>query len=155
MSVANFSLERSLLWAALVAVPVAVLSVGCSARRSIADINAMSDGELRAHWDEVQYAMPDVGTGYRQTVRSAGVNRFGRAWSEEHQAWVLQRMIWEGMTAEQLYWSWGKPEQRFTDQYPPFKYEHWYWGVSPYSTGSEVTLQDGQVIWYRIGDLER
>lgn len=139
----------------VIAITAAILTTGCVSKHTAVEINAMSGAELRAHWDEVQYAMPDPGEAYFYRVRSAGVNRFGQDWPEIERLWVIERRIWQGMTAEQLYWSWGKPDQRFTDQYPPFTYEHWYWDVSRWTTGREATLQDGQVVWFRIGSVER
>lgn len=132
-----------------------VVFLGCSpSERAAGELSAMSDQELRRHWEDLDGGVPFPTPAYRSRVRSAGVNRFGQDWGEEHQAWVLQRMIWQGMTAEQLYWSWGNPERKYVDHYPTGTYEHWFWNLNWYTGGSEATLQDGVVIWYRVGEQQ-
>lgn len=134
------------------ALAIAILA-GCSPReRSTEELSAMSASELQAHWEAIDGGLPAPSWAYRDRVRRAGVARVGADWPEMERLWVLERKIWEGMSAEQLLWSWGAPEHRYADTYPVGTYEHWYWNLNVHTGGSEATLHDGRVIWYRVGD---
>lgn len=120
---------------------------------SAAELMALSDDDLARHWARVTrpgvYDQPVRGdyetpADYRRAVRMEAASRRA-AWPREVLADVIAGEVVEGMTMEQVWWSWGEPWRRDRVEQPIATFEAWEYAAGRFT----IYFRDGRVHWWR------
>ena len=72
-------------------------------------------------------------------------------WDDQQCFQIQQNKFWQGMTAEQLYWSIGAPDRVFDSNTPSGESQSWHYRLDALGTGrNRFILENRKLTWWTI-----